>query len=71
MTDNYVNTQVNIMNAIGIEYDFRMDKHNYQGARIEIKHFIYNGGELVEKDKLDLFKDYCRQVFEKYLPKEV
>ena len=71
MIDDYFNKEITAMNDIGKEYDFRMDKRMYQDARSEIKHFINNGGHLVDKENIPLFEDYCRQVFEKYLPKEV
>jgi len=68
MIDNYINDELNMMNKIGLEYDFQMSKELYQQARGEIKHFIQNSGNLVKKEDYPKFEDYCRQVFEKYLP---
>jgi hypothetical protein len=69
--DNYVNDEMRILNAVGIEYDFQMDKKKYQSARNEIKHFIQGAGCDLKKQDYDKFADYCRLTFEKYLPKEV
>jgi hypothetical protein len=60
-----------LMNKIGIEYCSAMPKDKFQDARTQIKHFIQYDGELVTKDKYLHFEDYCRQVFEKYLPEVV
>jgi len=65
--DNYVNDELNIVNRIGLEYDFQMSKYNYQSARNEIKHFIQWAGDKLKKQDYDKFEDYCRKIFEKYM----
>jgi len=67
--DNHVSILYDKMNAIGREYDFQMDKRIYQDARNKIKHFIDNSGHLIKDTEYKLFEDYCRQVFEEYIPK--
>jgi hypothetical protein len=69
--DNYINDECNIMNRIGLEYNKLMSKKDFQCARGEIKHFIQNAGAELKKEDYNKFEDYCRLVFEKYLPKEV